>query len=235
MIMKCAAMVVAGYGPVLRPKCLASNPKINTEQLRYHLDRLHAEAETTRAKELNNWNCICNKSSWFQAITIKETQLIGNIASDSEIGEDDSGPVRIISPKEQAEKDENKNKDFGHDALMLSEDQKLMLHTDDLVEQPANEELEEHEAFPSFSAFNEDNINSSLAAISTYEDFLEHLDEQLNKIEQELVTILNVSTLLLDDEMPKNVKVQQTRELLECILDLRKRITNIRQMKVEIS
>ncbi|XWS41043.1 hypothetical protein CRYUN_Cryun17cG0047100 [Craigia yunnanensis] len=283
--MKCAAMVVVGYMPLLRPKCLASNPKINTEQLRYQLDRLHAEAETTRAKASNARlrflrlseaaeklrrqaavsiqrgkenearDLLFQKKKVLQAleksksrielldelstklneaITVKETQLIGNIVSDSEIsGEDDSSPVRIISPKERAEKDKNKNKDF-HDALTLTEDQKLLL-TDDLAEQPANEELEEHQAFPSFSAFNEDNTNSSLAAISTYEDFLEHLDQQLNKIEQELVTILNVSTLLLDDEKPKNVKVQQTRELLDSILDVRRRITNIRQMKIEIS
>ena len=170
------------------------------------------------------WTVYDNKSSCFQTITFKETLLIGNIASDSELsGEDDSSPVRIISPKERAEQDKNKNKDFGNDALTLTEDQKLLLHTDDLVEQPANEDLEEHQAFPNSSAFNEENINSSLAAISTYEDFLEHLDQQLNKIEQELVTILNVLTLLLDDEKPKNVKVQQMRELLDSILDVRRR------------
>lgn len=153
---------------------------------------------------------------------MKETQLIGNIASDSEIsGEDDPSPIRIISPRGRAEKDENM--DFSNDALTLTEDQKSLLHTDDLVEQPANEELEEHQAYPSFRTFNEENSSSSLALISTYEDFLEHLDQQLKKIEQELVTILNVSTLLVDDEKPKNAKVQQTAELLESILDMRQR------------
>ncbi|XWS44457.1 hypothetical protein CRYUN_Cryun15aG0046400 [Craigia yunnanensis] len=287
VIMKCAATVVVGYRPLLRPICLASNPKINTEQLRYQLDQLHAEAETTRAKASNARlrflrlseaaeklrrqaavsiqrgkenearDLLFQKKKVIQAleksksrielmdklstklietITFKETLLIGNIASDSEIsGEDDSSPVWVISPKERAELDKNKNKDFGNDALALTEDQKLLHHTDDLVEQPANEELEEHQAFPSSSDFNEENINSSLATISTYEDFLEHLNQQLNKIEQELITILNVSTLLLDDEKPQNLKVQQTTELLESILDVRQRITNIRQMKIEIS
>lgn len=170
-------------------------------------------------EELNGLISIFNKSSWFQVINVKETQVIGNIVSDSEIGEEDgSSPVRITSPKEQAENNKNKNKEFGLDALTVGEDQKLLLDTDDLVEQPANKELEEHKAF----AFNEDNT-SSLAAISTYENFLEHLDQQLQKIEQELLTILNVSTLLLDDEKPKNVKVQQTTGLLESILDLRQR------------
>ncbi|GMI67748.1 hypothetical protein like AT1G06510 [Hibiscus trionum] len=282
--MNCAAMIAVGYRPLLRLKCFASNPKINTEQLRYQLDQLHAEAETTRAKASNARlrflrlseaaeklrrqaalsiqrgkenearDLLFQKKKIMQAleksksrielldklstklnevINVKETQLIGNIASDSEIGEEnDFSPVRVVSPKEQAEKDENNSKDFGvDDALTASEDQNLLLHTDDLVEQPANEELEEHQAF----AFNGDNKNGILAAISTYEDFLEHLDQQLKKIEQELITILNVSTLLLDDEKPKNVKVQQTTELLERIIDLRHRITNIRQTKVEIS
>ncbi|XP_021274685.1 uncharacterized protein LOC110409607 [Herrania umbratica] len=286
-MMKCAAMVVGGYRPLLRPTCVASTSKISTEQLRYQLDQLHAEAETTRAKassarlrflrlseaaekfrrqaavsiqrgsENEARDLLCQKKKVMQAleksksrielldklstklneaITVKETQLIGNIASETEIGgEDDSMPVRIVSPKERAANDKNQNKDIAHDAQTLCEDQKLPLHTDDLVEQPANEELEEHQAFPSFIVFNEDTINSSLAATSTYEDFLEHLDQQLKKIEQELVTVLNVSTLLLDDEKPKNLKVQQTRELLESIVDIRQRITNMRQTKVEIS
>ncbi|KAL4378371.1 hypothetical protein GQ457_02G018600 [Hibiscus cannabinus] len=284
--MNCAAMAVVGYRPLLRPMCFASNPRINTEQLRYQLDQLHAEAETTRAKASNARlrflrlseaaeklrrqasvsiqrgkenearDLLFQKKKIMQAldksksrielldklatklnevINVKETQLIGNIASDSEIGEeDDSSPVRVVSPKEQAETDKNNSKDFGvDDALTLtaSEDQNLLLHTDDLVEQPANEELEEDQAY----AFYGDNKNGILAAISTYEDFLEHVDQQLKNIEQELLTILNVSTLLLDDEKPKNVKVRQTTELLESILDLRQRITNIRQTKVEIS
>ncbi|KAK6238477.1 hypothetical protein QUC31_003946 [Theobroma cacao] len=284
---KCAAMVVVGYRPLLRPTCLASTSKINTEQLRYQLDQLHAEAETTRTKASNarlrflrlseaaeklrrqaavsiqrgseneardllfqkkkvlqaleksksRIELLDKLSTKFnEAITVKETQLIGNIASETEIGrEDDSTPVWIVSPKERTANDKIQNKDIAHDARTLCEDQKLLLHTDDPVEQPANEELEEHQAFPSFSAFNEDTINSSLAAISTYEDFLKHLEQQLKKIEQELVTVLNVSTLLLDDEKPKNLKVQQTRELLESILDIRQRITNMRQTKVEIS
>ncbi|KAK8672722.1 hypothetical protein V6N13_111086 [Hibiscus sabdariffa] len=277
-------MAVVGYRPLLRPRCFASNPRINTEQLRYQLDQLHAEAETTRAKasnarlrflrlseaaeklrrqaavsiqrgkETEARDLLFQKKKIMQAldksksrielldklstklnevINVKETQLIGNIASDSEIGEEeDSSPVRVVSPKEQAETDKNNSKDFGvDDALTASEDQNLLLHADDLVEQPANEELEEDQAY----AFNGDNKNGILAAISTYEDFLEHVDQQLKNIEQELLTILNVSTLLLDDEKPKNVKVRQTTELLESILDLRQRITNIRQTKVEIS
>ncbi|XP_039053530.1 uncharacterized protein LOC120195642 [Hibiscus syriacus] len=274
-IMNCAAMVVGGYRPLLRPKCLSSNPKINTEQLRYQLDQLHAEAETTRAKASNARlrflrlseaadklrrqaavsvqrgkenearDLLFQKKKIMQAleksksrielldklstklnevINVKETQLIGNIAADSEVGEeDDSTPVRIVSPKEQDEKDKSKDSDIG--ALTSILDQNLLLHTDDLAEQPANEELEEYQAFN----FNEGNRNGILAAISTYEVFLEHLDQQLKKIEQELTTILNVSTFLLDDQKRKNVKLQQTTKLLESILHLRQRISNMKQ------
>ncbi|OMP14099.1 hypothetical protein COLO4_00303 [Corchorus olitorius] len=285
--MKVGAMVV-GYSYSYRPfTCFAANSKINTELLRFQLDQLHAEADTTRAKassarlrflrlseaaeklrrqaavsiqrgqENEARDLLFQKKKVMQAleksksrielldklstklneaITVKETQLIGNVASDSELGgEDDSSPVHIISPKEQAAQDENQNKDFSHDALTLGEDENLLLHTNNLAEEPANEELEEHETCPSFSVFNEDTIHSSLTGISTYEDFLEHLDQQLNKIEQELVTVMNVSTLLLEDEKPKNLKVQQTKELLDSILDIRQRLTHIRQTKVEIS
>ena len=47
---------------------------------------------------------------------------------------------------------------------------------------------------------------------------MEHIDQELSKIEAELVTILRVSTLVLDSkETPKNLKVQQTQEILESI------------------
>jgi hypothetical protein len=53
---------------------------------------------------------------------------------------------------------------------------------------------------------------------------LEHLDVKLNKIESELVTILNVSALVLNDnEKPNNFKVQQTIELLESVRAIRQK------------
>jgi hypothetical protein len=71
---------------------------------------------------------------------------------------------------------------------------------------------------------NEESIIRGLKDVSSYEDFLEHLDVKLNKIESELVTILNVSALVLNDnEKPNNFKVQQTIELLESVRAIRQK------------
>ena len=70
----------------------------------------------------------------------------------------------------------------------------------------------------------EEYIARNLSEISSYEDFMEHIDKKLSEIEAELVTVLNVSTLVLDnEERPKNSRLQQTIELLESIHGIRQR------------
>ncbi|GLT70364.1 hypothetical protein SLA2020_424480 [Shorea laevis] len=172
-----------------------------------------------------------------EAISAKETQLIESIASDLEgSGEELSNPIRIISPRPQVSKDANKDTEFDCNDLIISEDQNVKFYQDGQWNQTVDVELEERKASSIATPCNEDNMISSSTTISSCEDFLEHLDQQLQKIEQELIAILNVSTLVLDNgEKPKSLKVQQTTELLDAILHLRQRITNIRQTKIQTS
>ncbi|GAV92511.1 hypothetical protein CFOL_v3_35890 [Cephalotus follicularis] len=171
-----------------------------------------------------------------EAISLKETQLIGNVALDIEVdSEGDSSPVRIISPKQEVLEWKNKDKDFGPYAVKFKDDQKLYFGTDSLASATDSKELKDLQGSLSPGIQNEDNMFSSLRGISSYKVFLEHLDLQLNKIEAELVTILNVSTFVLgNEETSKNLRVQQTTELLESIRGIRQRIANIMHAKLEI-
>ncbi|CAK7346674.1 unnamed protein product [Dovyalis caffra] len=244
------AMVVLCRPVLKKPMCLASN----TDQLRTQLDQLHAEAETTRAKEAaeklkrrasisvnsgkendaremlfqkkkvmkamesskNRIELLDQLSSKLnQVISLKESQLIGNVAFDLEVDtEDDSSPVRIVSPKLEVT-------DFGSDDdLKFSDGQDSQFCANGKTSVPIDEE----EGFVCGDICNEEGIMRGLKDISSYEDFLGHLDAQLNKIESELVTILNVSALVLNDnEKPNNFKVQQSIELLESVRAIRQK------------
>ncbi|KAF9682826.1 hypothetical protein SADUNF_Sadunf05G0148600 [Salix dunnii] len=244
------AMVVLCRPVLKKPMCLSSN----TDQLRTQLDQLHSEAESTRAKansarlrllrlseaaeKLKRQAAISVTSGkendarelLFQkkkVISMKENQLIGNVAFDVEVEtEDDSNPVRIVSPKLGVT-------DFSSDDnLKFSDGQNLQLCAGGETSPPVDEEV----GFLGrdiCNDYNEESIIRGLKDVSSYEDFLEHLDVQLDKIESELVTILNVSALVLNDnEKPNNFKVQQTIELLESVRAIRKKISGIMQKKV---
>lgn len=267
---------------LLRPMCLAS--KINTEDLRSHLDQLHAEAETTRAKASNarlrllrlseaaeklrrqaaisvqrgNENdardYLFQKKKVMQAldksksridlldklsaklneaISAKESQLIGNISLDLEVSEENvSDQIRIISPQPQVSGDANdKDSEFGYIDLTISEDQNMEFYDDGQLNQAVGEETKGQTISSSVTtSFNEDNVIKSLTNISSYEDFLEHIDQQLNKIEKELVAFVNISTMVPDGAYkPGIVKIKHALELLESILAIRQRVTDIQQ------
>ncbi|KAH9770773.1 Forkhead-associated domain-containing protein [Citrus sinensis] len=228
---------------LVRPNCLSSST--NTEQLRSQLDQLHTEAETTRAKassarlrllrlseaaeklkrqaainvhrgkesdarellfqkkkvmqameksknRIELLDELCTKLN--EAISVKETQLIGNVALDLEVDlEDPSGLVRIVSPKKRVQEEKDEDKDFDPNAPKPGDN--------------GSQVLQFSEASP---------------LVGEEMDCQGSVDQQLNDIESELVTILNVSSLILDNkEKPKNVKVQQAMELLESVRSIR--------------
>ncbi|XP_050226739.1 uncharacterized protein LOC126676558 [Mercurialis annua] len=272
MILQSTAMVA------VRPLCLASNSKTNTEQLRTQLDHLRMEADTTRAKanssrsrlmrlseaaekltrqaaisvnsgkENEARELLLQKKKVLQAlersksriellnelstklneaISVKESLLIGNIADLEVNGEDASGPVRIVSPKEEVVVDKDED-EYTDNKLNGSSNKDVQLHTDAEASLQAAEDL----GILRKDVLGEDGKIIGLDSISSYEDFLEHIDLQLNRIESELVVILNVSTLLLSDEdKPKNSKVQQTLELLESVRAVRNRVDKIMHEK----
>ncbi|KAK3020867.1 hypothetical protein RJ639_045295 [Escallonia herrerae] len=160
------------------------------------------EKSKSRIELLDELLAKLNKSSvWLQAISVKETQLVGNVALDLDIfTEEASTPVRIVSPKEAgAQKDDLwTNSDAGSDELVESQE---------LQGQETYKEPDNLEASLGGESWRGMDIVRGLKGITSYEDFLHHLDQQLNKIEVELVTVLRFSTLVLDDvEKPKNLR-----------------------------
>jgi hypothetical protein len=182
--------------------------------------------DLTQEHNLSVHNMIKRSLIWFQAISLKENQLVGNVSLDLEVGREDApSPVRVISPKQENTEDLNENKEFEPNMLELDGREDLQSYSESQESLPVDKEPEDLvEASLSVGIQNEDDIISSLNGISSYEDFLERLDQDLSNIEAELLTILKVSTLILDsNETGKNSRVQETLELLEGIRGIRKR------------
>lgn len=162
-------------------------------------------------KVLNFFGIIRETCFCFQAISLKESQLIGNVTMNIEDTiEDDSSPVRIVAPKKEVLKDFTKD-----------DSEPNMMKSSDILDDKETGNLQ---GSLKTGSWNENNIPRSVSEISSYEDFMEHIDQKLQEIEAELVTVLNVSTLVLDStERPKNSRLQQTMELLESIHGIRQR------------
>lgn len=155
-----------------------------------------------------------------EVISVKEMELIGNVASDFEFAREySSSPVRIVSPKEET-------------MIPRSNDEELQVLAEDEAKVSNNNELDDFERFLNMGIWNEDELASSLKGIFSYEDFLKHLDQQLNKIEEELGIVLRLSTLVLEsEEKKKNAKLLQTTEIFESICAIRERIAKILREK----
>ncbi|XP_059664916.1 uncharacterized protein LOC132311166 isoform X2 [Cornus florida] len=276
MILNCGALatIFVPRRPPMSTACLASN--LNSEQLRAQLNKLHSEAENTRAKannarlrlmrlseaaeklrqqaavsvqngrESNARELLFQKKKVMQAleksksrielldelsvklneaISLKETQLVGNVALDLEEGrEDASSPVRIVPPKEEVTGKSNENEDLHLNALKLHGNEVSQVHEGSQEDIPIGNEPANFQDSLTRGTWNENNMLQSLNGVSSYEDFLEHLDQQLYKIEGELLAVLRISTLVMEgEEKPKNSKVQQTVEILEGVRQIRVR------------
>ena len=162
---------------------------------------------------------------WFQAISLKERQLIGNVARDLEdVREDPSSSVRIVSPVTEVTEDLIGSDELRSDNKESSVDQDLQSGADSQASATVDQEQEGLEGSVQGGTSSGDEVVSSLKRLTSFGTFLEHMDEQLNEIEAELVTVLRVSTLILDgEETTKNFKVQRTMELLESIREIRQR------------
>ncbi|KAL1307621.1 uncharacterized protein LOC107608898 isoform X2 [Arachis ipaensis] len=161
---------------------------------------------------------LSTKLSEFQAISLKESQLIGSTMNMEDTIEDASSPIRIVAPSEEVQGD------FSED----DSEPNTMNFSDIQGNQLDDEEAVNILGSLSNDSWNEDNTVSCLSVTSAYDEFLENIDKKLDEIEAELVTVLNVSTLVLDsEERPKNSRLQQTTELLESIRTIRQRIASI--------
>lgn len=159
------------------------------------------------------------------AISIKEAQLVENIGSDLEFdGVDAERPVRIVSPmQESGQRMEDDNSTAFNSSDIEKEE--LVLDGESQAKMLSNRKSEDKAVPERFSGENEAGMFGSLRGISSYIDLLENLDQQLCKIEEELVTILEVSTLLFENqEKSDNSRVQQISEILESIRGTRARV-----------
>ncbi|XP_020202922.1 uncharacterized protein LOC109788573 [Cajanus cajan] len=170
-----------------------------------------------------------------EAISLKESQLIGNInVSIEDTTENASSPVRIIAPKEEVQKYFTKDNSDPY-MMKFSDIQDVQLSIESEGNPVEDKETQNLLESLSIGSSNEDNIARNLSEISSYEDFMEHIDQKLSEIEAELVTVLNVSTLVLDNEdRPNNSRLQQTIELLESIHGIRQRIKSTKETKLRI-
>ncbi|KAM1716882.1 hypothetical protein COP2_025060 [Malus domestica] len=166
-----------------------------------------------------------------EAISLKEGQLIGNVSLDLEVVREDAfSPVRIVSPAAEVAENLEVGKEFVSNDLK----EETPLLKDNQASLPVKPEGEDLREPLNRGAWNEDETISSLKGITSFDSFLEHLDHQLKKIEAELITILRISTLVVDSqEKSRNFKVQKTMELLDSVSGVRQRISSIKMANVE--
>lgn len=161
----------------------------------------------------------------FQAISTKESLLIGNMALDLDITEAEAPtPIRIVSPTEQSPNNTDDNQHLDLNNLEFGEDQELQVFAKSQDNINSQNDCNSHEeSFSKKMLTGVDNVQD-LREISAYEDFMTHLDQQLNKIEKELETFLRFSNMLLENkEKPEYSKVQHATEILEAVCHIRER------------
>lgn len=135
-----------------------------------------------------------------------------------------SNPVHIVSPKqdilEVVHKKESSDPGVSENGERTDLDASLSPEGNLAFDNNADH-IEEH---VSVSRNIENHVVNRLNGISSFDDFLEGLDEQLKKIEEDLTTISMVSTLILDvKENRQNMRMQQIIELIESVRDIRER------------
>ncbi|XP_028751872.1 uncharacterized protein LOC114711616 [Neltuma alba] len=163
-----------------------------------------------------------------EAISLKESQLIGHVSLNIEgKTEDSSSPVRIISPKEECGKDITDN-DLDFNVMKSVDIQDVQISAESQGDSLSDKETGDLQQSINSACLDEDKKASVLTEIASYEALMGHIDQKLSEIEVELITTLKASNLLLDgDEKPKNSRWQQMVELLESIHGIRQRIRSI--------
>ncbi|XP_057763804.1 uncharacterized protein LOC130985053 [Salvia miltiorrhiza] len=166
-----------------------------------------------------------------EAISMKESLLIGNMSLDLEVSEAEApSPVRIVSPTEENIIDDNLH--FGPDNMEFRGDQEMQVSSESQTNIHNENDCNSLEDSFSEKMLSDADDAQDLRESSTYEDFMIHLDQQLNKIQEELETFLRVSNLLLESkERPEYSKVQHATEILEGVYHIRERIATIKQRK----
>lgn len=153
-------------------------------------------------------------------ISDKEKQLIGTVASELKVNrETASTPVRIVSPREEYPRTST---DISLHSLQTSQDDELQEGSPG-IKLCKDEDLNSDENSVGGEVLREVDGFRSLKDLSSYKDFLEHIDLQVNKLEDELNSFLTFSALILESNKLENSKVKQVMEILEDVHHMRAR------------
>ncbi|KAH9621147.1 hypothetical protein KSS87_002045 [Heliosperma pusillum] len=147
-----------------------------------------------------------------EAISIKEAQLIENVASDLEIdGNDAKGPVRIVSPTPGSVK------------ILPDKTDTILTYSDVLEDQELNPDQDFTPE--SFDSANKATTTSSFSGMSSYIDFLKDVDQQLDKIEKDLRAIVEITSKMVieNEEKLKKSGVPQISEIIAQVHETRAR------------
>ncbi|XP_073298329.1 uncharacterized protein [Primulina huaijiensis] len=168
-----------------------------------------------------------------EAISVKESLLIGNIALDIEVNETEpSSPIRIITPKEANLNNSYENQLSESDQLKFGEHQEVLVVTES---ESSGGDFNNTSSFSPIDG-NNSNTMQHLREISSFEDFMKHIDQKLHETEEQLETFISVSSLLLESKKkPEYSKVQHATGILECLRNTRERIALIIQLKTSSS
>ncbi|KAK8938182.1 hypothetical protein KSP40_PGU006558 [Platanthera guangdongensis] len=138
-----------------------------------------------------------------QAISLKETQLIGNVSLFPVINKEDSSPeIRIISPKSSFGTDAMKSEILDPQHAEVCDEHDL-----DSVEHETRVFYNHGEEITT-SARVSDGMMSNLRAISSYEDFLKNLDEQLRQVESDICKFFKI----FEDDIRKQAERDKTQK-----------------------
>ncbi|XP_020591492.1 uncharacterized protein LOC110032260 [Phalaenopsis equestris] len=160
-----------------------------------------------------------------EAISLKETELIGNVTLFPVINNEDSAQeTRIIFPKNIIENDAmTGNHDFKYTKTCEEEDIKNMKHEKSL---PLYHEQLNYEEVAIDTQVS-DNM-SDFRTISSYEDFLEHVDGLLKQAELATCDFIRLSTIFLESKQRQmNPNLQQISDILDLVRRTRGRIASI--------
>ncbi|KAH0464083.1 hypothetical protein IEQ34_006869 [Dendrobium chrysotoxum] len=150
-----------------------------------------------------------------EAISLKETQLIGNVTLFPEINKEDSGQeIRIISPKNFIDKDEKTTDIYDFEHTKPCDEEGIETVKQD-IKQSFDQELQNCED-DAIGTQGSGSMMSDLRAISSYEEFLEHIDGQLRQAELDICNFLRLSTMIWESKQRQmNLKVQHISDILD--------------------
>uniref|UniRef100_A0A1D1Z491 Type II inositol 3,4-bisphosphate 4-phosphatase n=1 Tax=Anthurium amnicola TaxID=1678845 RepID=A0A1D1Z491_9ARAE len=167
------------------------------------------------------------------AISLKETQLIGNLTVLSVVNAADADqPIHIISPRDDVDDGSKESGFVDSSILKLGEIEEMESHNFQ-ADIPGETLRTVYEEARISYVDGTDKMNF-LKDISSFDNFLEHIDGHLREIETDIVTLVKLSTLVMENEQQqKSLKDQQALQVLKDICSIRRRIESIIQSKTE--